>query len=230
MEQLGTNMKKTITHWLGASLIGAFFVCAPAYAQQTAADDWQASADVLTLRQPGKVETQAPNNTIEVVEFFSYTCPHCATFAPQVSAWRAQQPDTVRVILLPVSWRADMLAPQRLYFTLQQLNRLDLHEQIFTDWNNNPKSLSTNAAVLNWALRQGFDRKTWQTTYNSPAITRQVRATQQAYHRFELQGVPSMVVNGRYALIPSDQLFDSLDRLVAHELQHTTTKHANTDQ
>ena len=123
-----------------------------------------------------------------------------------------------------------MLAPQRLYFTLQQLNRLDLHEQIFTDWNNNPKSLSTNAAVLNWALRQGFDRKTWQTTYNSPAITRQVRATQQAYHRFELQGVPSMVVNGRYALIPSDQLFDSLDRLVAHELQHTTTKHANTDQ
>ena len=223
-------MKKTITHWLGASLIGAFFVCAPAYAQQTAADDWQASADVLTLRQPGKVETQAPNNTIEVVEFFSYTCPHCATFAPQVSAWRAQQPDTVRVILLPVSWRADMLAPQRLYFTLQQLNRLDLHEQIFTDWNNNPKSLSTNAAVLNWALRQGFDRKTWQTTYNSPAITRQVRATQQAYHRFELQGVPSMVVNGRYALIPSDQLFDSLDRLVAHELQHTTTKHANTDQ
>ena len=223
-------MKKTITHWLGASLIGAFCVCAPAYAQQTAADDWQASADVLTLRQPGKVETQAPNNTIEVVEFFSYTCPHCATFAPQLSAWRAQQPDTVRVILLPVSWRADMLAPQRLYFTLQQLNRLDLHEQIFTDWNNNPKSLSTNAAVLNWALRQGFDRKTWQTTYNSPAITRQVRATQQAYHRFELQGVPSMVVNGRYALIPSDQLFDSLDRLVAHELQHTTTKHANTDQ
>ena len=223
-------MKKTITHWLGASLIGAFFVCAPAYAQQTAADDWQASADVLTLRQPGKVETQAPNNTIEVVEFFSYTCPHCATFAPQLSAWRAQQPDTVRVILLPVSWRADMLAPQRLYFTLQQLNRLDLHEQVFADWNNNPKSLSTNAAVLNWALRQGFDRKTWQTTYNSPAITRQVRATQQAYHRFELQGVPSMVVNGRYALIPSDQLFDSLDRLVAHELQHTTTKHANTDQ
>ena len=223
-------MKKTITHWLGASLIGAFFVCAPAYAQQTAADDWQASADVLTLRQPGKVETQAPNNTIEVVEFFSYTCPHCATFAPQLSAWRAQQPDTVRVILLPVSWRADMLAPQRLYFTLQQLNRLDLHEQIFTDWNNNPKSLSTNAAVLNWALRQGFDRKTWQTTYNSPAITRQVRATQQAYHRFELQGVPSMVVNGRYALIPSDQLFDSLDRLVAHELQHTTTKHAKKEQ
>ena len=231
-------MKKTITHWLGASLIGAFFVCAPAYAQQTTADDGQASADVLTLRQPGKVETQAPtniadntaNNTVEVVEFFSYTCPHCATFAPQLSAWRVQQPDSVRLILLPVSWRADMLAPQRLYFTLQQLNRLDLHEQIFTDWNNNPKSLSTNAAVLNWALRQGFDRKTWQSTYNSPAITRQVRAAQQAYQRFELPGVPSMVVNGRYALIPSDQLFDTLDRLVAHELQHTTTKHTSADQ
>ena len=220
-------MKKTMIHWLGASLIGAFFVCAPItqlHAQPIAAEEWQPGADVLTLRQPGKVEANAPLNSIEVVEFFSYTCPHCAHFAPKLTAWRAQQPDNVRLIYLPVSWRADMLAPQRLYFTLAQLNRLDLHEQVFADWNNDPNSLATDAAVLNWALRQGFDKKTWQSTYNSAVITRQVRAAQQAFRRFELRGVPSVVVNGRYALIPSEQLFDTLDRLVAHEQQHTNAQ------
>ena len=221
-------MKKTMIHWLGASLIGAFFVCAPItdlHAQSAAtADEWQPGADVLTLRQAGKVETNAPLNTVEVVEFFSYTCPHCAHFAPKLTAWRTQQPGNVRLIYLPVSWRADMLAPQRLYFTLAQLNRLDLHEQVFADWNNDPNSLATDAAVLRWAQRQGFDKKTWQSTYNSAVITRQVRAAQQAFRRFELRGVPSVVVNGRYALIPSEQLFDTLDRLVAHEQQHTNAQ------
>ena len=221
-------MKKTMIHWLGASLIGAFFVCAPItdlHAQSAAtADEWQPGADVLTLRQAGKVETNAPLNTVEVVEFFSYTCPHCAHFAPKLTAWRTQQPDNVRLIYLPVSWRADMLAPQRLYFTLAQLNRLDLHEQVFADWNNDPNSLATDAAVLNWALRQGFDQKIWQRTYNSAATSRQVRAAQQAFRRFELQGVPSVVVNGRYALIPSEQLFDTLNHLVKHEQQRTNAR------
>ena len=63
-----------------------------------------------------------------------------------------------------------------------------------------------------------------QSTYNSAVITRQVRAAQQAFRRFELRGVPSVVVNGRYALIPSEQLFDTLDRLVAHEQQHTNAQ------
>ena len=222
-------MKKTMIHWLGASLIGAFFVCAPItdlHAQSAAAtaDEWQPGADVLTLRQAGKVEANAPLNTVEVVEFFSYTCPHCAHFAPKLTAWRAQQPDNVRLIYLPVSWRADMLAPQRLYFTLAQLNRLDLHEQVFADWNNDPNSLATDAAVLSWALRQGFDQKIWQRTYNSAATSRQVRAAQQAFRRFELQGVPSVVVNGRYALIPSEQLFDTLNHLVKHEQQRTNAR------
>ena len=221
-------MKKTMIHWLGASLIGAFFVCAPItdlHAQSAAtADEWQPGADVLTLRQAGKVETNAPLNTVEVVEFFSYTCPHCAHFAPKLTAWRTQQPGNVRLIYLPVSWRADMLAPQRLYFTLAQLNRLDLHEQVFADWNNDPNSLATDAAVLNWALRQGFDQKIWQRTYNSAATSRQVRAAQQAFRRFELQGVPSVVINGRYALIPSEQLFDTLNHLVKHEQQRTNAR------
>ena len=220
-------MKKTMIHWLGASLIGAFFVCAPItqlHAQPIAAEEWQPGADVLTLRQAGKVEANAPLNSVEVVEFFSYTCPHCAHFAPKLTAWRAQQPDNVRLIYLPVSWRADMLAPQRLYFTLAQLNRLDLHEQVFADWNNDPNSLATDAAVLNWALRQGFDQKIWQRTYNSAATSRQVRAAQQAFRRFELQGVPSVVVNGRYALIPSEQLFDTLNHLVKHEQQRTNAR------
>lgn len=220
-------MRLSLTHTLSASLIGAFFMCSPiqsAYAQslESAANAaWQTPADVLTLAHPGRVQTKisktAAQNTIEVVEFFSYTCPHCAHFAPKLNTWRAQQPADVHLIYLPVSWRPDMVAPQRLFFTLQGLHRLDLHEQVFADWANDPEHLATDAAVLNWALRQGFDPKTWQTAYRSAAVTQNMRAAQQAFRRFELNGVPALVVNGRYSLIPSEQVLDTLDQVVAHE-------------
>lgn len=211
-------MNQTITQWLCASLIGAFFIFTPSVHAQTAsvsASDEVIRADALPLRHPGKVQTDAPRDSIEVIEFFSYTCPHCAAFNPQFKAWQAQQADSVRVLYLPISWRKEMQATQRLYFTLQQLGRLDLHEQVYRDYASAPAQFATSASVLSWATQQGFDKKTWQTAYNSAHVSQNVRRAQQAFSRFELNAVPSVVVNGRYAIIPSAQLFDTLNALVA---------------
>ena len=219
-------MRSSFTYTLCASLIGAFFMSSPiaasnAQAQPQAIEPsnstWQMPADVIALNQTGRIQTNAPKNSVEVVEFFSYTCPHCAAFSPKLKAWQAKQPSSVRLIYLPISWRADMVAPQRLFFTLQRLNRLDLHEQVFTDWVNDSERLATDTAVLNWALRKGFDKKTWLSNYHSTAVTQNMRMAQQAFRRFELNGVPALVINGRYSLIPSHQMLDTLEHVVTHE-------------
>lgn len=218
-------MRLSPTSIVCASLIGALFIAHPirtSHAQtpplsDNATETWQMSADVVPLKHPGRVQAQAPKGSIEVVEFFSYTCPHCATFSPRLRAWHAQQPDSMRLIYLPISWRTEMQASQRLYFTLQHLKRLDLHEQVFADYAANPQQFLSHSAVLQWALRKGFDKKTWQTAYNSAVVTQNVRSAQQAFGRFELNAVPTLVVNGRYSLIPSAQVLDTLTQLVAHE-------------
>ena len=47
-------------------------------------------------------ETFEPaNGQVEVVEVFGYTCPHCATFDPLISAWKSRLPADVRVTYLP---------------------------------------------------------------------------------------------------------------------------------
>ena len=219
-------MRPFLSYLLSASLIGAFFISSPitpVSAQplnqpiEPVSGMWQAPADALPLSNPGRIQANAPKGTVEVVEFFSYTCTHCAAFAPKLSAWYAQQPASVRLLYLPVSWRTDMVASQRLFFTLLRLKRLDLHEQVFADYTNDPEQLSTDGGVLNWALRHGFNKKTWLAAYHSATVTQNMRATQQAFHRFELNGVPTLVVNGRYALIPSNQVLETLDNVVQHE-------------
>ena len=37
---------------------------------------------------------------VEVVEVFGYTCPHCAHFEPQVSAWKARHTKDVNFVAL----------------------------------------------------------------------------------------------------------------------------------
>src|SRR3981081_4801314 len=45
-----------------------------------------------------RIEPPQPTTTpgkIEVIEFFSYMCPHCKEFYPLVSTWAAQLPKNV---------------------------------------------------------------------------------------------------------------------------------------
>src|SRR5256885_2114922 len=45
-----------------------------------------------------KVEPRQPTDSpgkIEVIEFFSYACPHCNEFYPLVSIWQAKLPKNV---------------------------------------------------------------------------------------------------------------------------------------
>src|SRR5690606_27669028 len=43
----------------------------------------------------GGTPFKAGSDKIEVVEVFGYTCPHCSTFEPLVSAWSARLPADV---------------------------------------------------------------------------------------------------------------------------------------
>ena len=41
---------------------------------------------------------------VEVIEFFSYACPHCAAFNPSVGQWAAKLPSNAVFVRVPVSF------------------------------------------------------------------------------------------------------------------------------
>src|ERR1044072_4111925 len=94
-------------------------LAAPAFAQ-VQGQDYQ----LLTPAQP----TSSPD-TVEVIEFFSYGCPHCAAMAPQIEKWVAQLPANTTFVRVPVSFgRREWGVLSRAYYTLEatgDLARLD---------------------------------------------------------------------------------------------------------
>src|SRR5215470_872634 len=63
--------------------------------------------------------TSSPGK-IEVIEFFSYGCPHCAHFYPMLESWLAKQPKDVVLRKVPVGFNRDLWVNlQRAYYALQ---------------------------------------------------------------------------------------------------------------
>ena len=59
------------------------------------------------------VPAQQPRSDgkIEVMEFFSYACPHCAEFEPNLQAWTKRKPKDVEYRMMPMIFRE----PRRQY-------------------------------------------------------------------------------------------------------------------
>lgn len=223
-----------------ASLIGAIFICwvclggvqtvratepsSPVQGgvdmqinSQGASTEWQMPMDVATVANAGRVQTQG---TVEVVEFFWYGCPHCAVFEPAFAQWRAAQPQTVQIITLPISWNKAMVTHQRMYFTLEALNRLDLHDRVFRDVAATKNSITTPESALAWARKQGISPSTWRATFSSAAVTRKMQFAQTQFERFGLTGVPAVIVDGRYQVLLSANTIETLDALVKQRLSN----------
>jgi thiol:disulfide interchange protein DsbA len=136
---------------------------------------------------------------IEVVEFFWYSCPHCNAFEPQLEAWSKKLPADVVLRRVPVAFRDDFVPQQRLFYTLEAMNRLDdLHRKVFTAIHAEKQALNKEEQILAWAEKNGVDKAKFQETYNSFAISTKARRATQLQDAFKVEGVPAMGIAGRW--------------------------------
>ena len=65
------------------------------------AADLQEGKDYRLLAKPQPVET---GKKIEVIEFFSFSCPHCKDIEPILSAWVKKLPADVQLRRIPAQF------------------------------------------------------------------------------------------------------------------------------
>src|ERR1700735_4387531 len=85
------------------------------------------------------VQRHENNGKLDVVEFFSWGCPHCYEFYPKLARWLATLPKDTNFKRIPVSLgHPEWEALARAYYALQatgDVNRLDA--EIFQDIHTN---------------------------------------------------------------------------------------------
>jgi thiol:disulfide interchange protein DsbA len=168
--------------------------------------------DYLKLSRPAPVD--APAGKVEVVEFFWYSCPHCAKFEPTFDAWAKKVPAHVAVRRVPVAFRDDNVPQQRLFYALEAMGRLDdLHARVFVAIHGQKQRLNTQEEIATWVAAQGVDKAKFLEYYNAFGVGGKVQRARQLTEAYQIDGVPAMGVAGRY--FTSGSIAQSMERVLA---------------
>ncbi len=180
-----------------ASLAAAAALGMPGVALAQQAQAYRSGADYLTLDKPAP--TEAPAGQIEVVEFFSYNCPHCNEFEPMLEAWVKKLPKDVSFRRAPVSFIGDFEPKQRLYYALEAMGKADEFQmKVFNAIHAQRLKVVGDAAIIDWVEKQGLPKAKFVEMYNSFSVATKVRKATQLQDSYGVDGVPALGVNGRY--------------------------------
>ena len=141
---------------------------------------------------------------IEVLEFFSYACPHCSAFEPTLEAWVKTLPADVSFRRVPVPFLMNAEGFQRLYYTLETLGKLDaLHRKVFTAVHVDRVRLDKPADMAELAAKNGIDSAKFLDVYNSFSVANSVTKAKRLVGEYKLESVPALAVHGKYMTSPS---------------------------
>lgn len=138
---------------------------------------------------------------VEVLEIFWYGCPHCFRFEPYVERWLRKKPENAQFVRLPGVFRPSWEVGARAFYTAQLLGKFDeLHKPIFNATHLQKRNLNTEDAMRDFFAENGVDKKDFIKTYNSFAVGTRLRRAKTMTTRYGIQGVPAIIVAGKYRL------------------------------
>ena len=154
---------------------------------------------ILPVAQP--VESKGK---VEVIEFFWYGCPHCYDFEPELNAWLKRQAKDVTFRKVPVAFRDDFMPHSQLFYALESMGKGEaMNDKVMYAMHKENKRLMTENEIADWIASQGIDRNTFLATYRSFAVISKARAARQMADAYRIDGVPTIVMQGRYVTSPS---------------------------
>ena len=194
---------------------------------------WQAGVnyDPVVPAQP----TNVGPGKVEVMEVFWLACPHCYALEPRVRSWLKTKPAYVEFVRVPVIWQDVHRAHARLYYTLEALGRDDLVEKAFDtihqDLENRVAPLfggsddETYRLQQQFAAQNGVSADDFSKAYNSFSVSSSLQRAEEITRRYNVQGVPFFVVNGKYSTDIAQagtepKLIELINDLAASEHHH----------
>lgn len=167
-----------------------------------------AAPAALAQQDPSYVTFSKPLATTsaeqaEVLDFFSYTCSHCAAIAPMMQDWEKNLDDKAVMLHVPVAFNAAMEPTQKFYYAIEALGRLDLHLPLFDAIHKERQRIFTEEALIDWAVKQGIEKEAISSAMRSFSVAHKARNARKLTESYGVQGTPSIGIDGRYLTSPS---------------------------
>jgi thiol:disulfide interchange protein DsbA len=159
------------------------------------AADFVAGKDYKVLTTAGQVEKAG---MIEVREFFWYGCPHCFRLDPFIEVWRKTKPQDVNFVRTPAALNPVWEGSARGYYAMEMLGLVEqTHVPLFNAIHEKQVPIFDEDKLAIFYQRYGVEPAKFRGLFNSFAITGKVSQAKALAQKYQLEGVPAVVVNGK---------------------------------
>ena len=167
-----------------------------AFALPVTGQEYEQGINYFPLKIPQPVHT---GDKIEVLELFWYRCPHCFELEPYLNKWLKSKPDFIEYVRLPAVLNRSWAFDARVFYTFVALGLVDsLHEAYFAAIHTDRKRIVTVEQLADWVADKGQDPQQILDTFNSFGVDSMVAHAADMSSRYETDGVPTIIVDGKY--------------------------------
>ena len=171
-----------------------------------AAETYTAGKDYRVLSSQGPLDKP---NQIEVREFFWYGCPHCYRLDPHVTQWLKTKPADVNFVRTPAALNPVWEQSARGFYAIDMLGKTEqIHHALFSAIHKNPlqpRYIFSQSDQASFYSSQGVDIAKFNSLFNSFAVTGKIAQSKKLAMQYQLEGVPAIVVNGKYVVSGEDE-------------------------
>ena len=138
------------------------------------------------------------------------------------------KPEYVEFVRVPVMWGPVHRAHAKLFYMLRALNRADLDQKVFDTIHKDGNMLVSNDEQATRKMQQdffkanGISAEDFNKAWDSFTVNSGLQRAEQLTERYKVQGVPVIVINGKYVTDPGlaggpGQMLQLINDLAASE-------------
>ena len=182
---------------------------------------WEEGKNYFLVDPP---QPTATGDKVEVLEVFSYACPHCAHFQPTAEEIRKSLPAGSVFVYMPAVFNPSWEPYARAFYAAESLGVLDkTHQALFDALHQEHLPLRTLDDLAGFYAQHGVDKAKFLATAGSFEVESKLQRASQIVKADGVDGTPSVIVNGKYRVTGVSaggypQMVQVVDYLVKKEL------------
>lgn len=146
-----------------------------------------------------KAQPAPTDGKIEVIEFFSYACPHCWRFEPYIEKWKETKPENIEFIHVPAVFNKNWEALATLYYAAEVLGVQEkMHPIIFESMHGEGKQIRSFDDLKIVFEANGVSAEKLNQALNSFTVAAKTRRAKSMTQAYGITSVPNIVVQGKY--------------------------------
>lgn len=141
------------------------------------------------------------SSRVEIVEFFSYGCPHCYHFDPLLRDWVKKSPIPIELVLVPVTFQPGWDLYALAYYTAELFNKLDsIHPDFYQAVHQEGRAMMDVGGLTRFFAAHGVVPTQFAKTIHSFGVHVKVDSATKMALNYRITAVPTLVVNKKYLI------------------------------